>query len=112
MVHADAVADKSSRLDDLLNLANERLYPSLGDPNYLVLRSRRVIFQRWIASLAGESLSVLDVGGRYQPYRPLFGKRTRNYTACDIVRTELVNVVGSGEYLPFASEIFDVAIAT
>ena len=112
MVHAETAAGKSGQRDELISLANDRLYPSLCIPNFLVLRSRRIIFQSWIESLAGDLLRVLDVGGRYQPYRPLFGKRTRNYTACDIVRTELVDVVGSGECLPFASESFDVAVAT
>jgi SAM-dependent methyltransferase len=112
VAHAGTGTDKSAQRYDLLNLANERLHPSLCNPNFLVLRSRRIIFQRWIEGLAGESLSVLDVGGRYQPYRPLFGSRSVSYTACDVVRTELVDVVGSGEYLPFASQSFDVAVAT
>ncbi len=96
----------------LLKTAARRLYPSLMDPNYLVLRARRIVFQKWIEQLKGVELSVLDVGGRYQPYRPLFRERTGRYIACDIWRTDLVNVVGSGELLPFAADSFDVVIAT
>jgi SAM-dependent methyltransferase len=97
--------------DDLLKLARERLYPSLTNPNYLVLRSRRLIFQKWIAALKGKPLTILDIGGRYQPYRPLFGDGHR-YIACDIVKTELVDVIANGEFLPFAEEVFDAVIST
>jgi SAM-dependent methyltransferase len=96
----------------LLKAAAARLSPRLSDPNFLVLRARRLIFQNWISQMQGAELSVLDVGGRYQPYRPLFNHRARRYFACDIRRTSLVNVVGSGESLPFAPNSFDVVIAT
>jgi SAM-dependent methyltransferase len=97
---------------ELLKIAHDRLHPSLTDPNFLVLRSRRRIFQSWISSLKGTSLTILDVGGRYQPYRPLFESREIRYYACDILRTELVDVTASGESLPFADESFDVVIST
>jgi len=112
MANAGTAANESRESNALLGVANRRLYPPLRDPNFLVLRSRRIIFQRWIDQLSGETLSILDVGGRYQPYRPLFGNRARRYTACDIVQTELVDVVGNGECLPFAPESFDVVVAT
>jgi SAM-dependent methyltransferase len=97
---------------DLLRVANDRLYPSLRNPNFLVLRSRRLIFQQWIAAFGDRPLTILDVGGRYQPYRPLFGHRARRYIGCDLVTTDLVNVVADGEALPFASEMFDVVVCT
>ena len=95
----------------LQRIAHRRLYPSLTDPSYLVLRSRRRIFSRWIGRL-GENLAVLDVGGRYQPYRPLFGERVARYLAVDVMQTELVNVVADGQALPFAPGSFDLVIAT
>ena len=98
--------------DSLLKTADARLHPSLRDPNFLVLRSRKMIFEKWIAELEGTELNVLDVGGRYQPYRPLLGERAKRYYACDILQTELVDVLGSGESLPFADNTFDVVIAT
>lgn len=104
--------DGRAQSETLLKTANARLYPPLTDPNFLVLRSRRLIFQRWIAELCGGELSILDVGGRYQPYRPLFESKTGRYIACDIARTELVDVVGNGESLPFATDTFDVVVAT
>jgi SAM-dependent methyltransferase len=71
-----------------------------------------LIFQQWIASLGDRALTILDVGGRYQPYRPLFGDRGHRYIGCDLIRTDLVNVVADGEALPFASEMFDVVVCT
>ena len=95
----------------LIATAEQRLHPSLTNPNYLVLRSRRIIFEKWIKRL-GSHLTVLDIGGRYQPYRPLLESRIRRYFAVDVIQTELVDVVGNGEALPFAASSFDLAIAT
>lgn len=99
--------------EEPLRLSKDRLHPSLTDPNYLVLRSRRIIFTRWISELIpSQDLRVLDVGGRHQPYRPLFGNRVAQYTACDLVRTDLVDIIASGEALPFPSGSFDVVLCT
>jgi len=54
---------------ELFKIAKARLYPSLTSHSFLVLRRRRLIFSEWIKGLPPENLSVLDVGGRYQPYR-------------------------------------------
>lgn len=105
-------AAAGARCDDLLKIAHQRLKPSLMDPSFLVLRARRAIFQNWISQLEKPGLDVLDVGGRYQPYRPLFKVHPRRYIACDILQTELVSVVGNGESLPFAPGTFDVVIAS
>jgi len=99
-------------MDSLATIAHRRLYPSLTDPNYLVLRSRRLIFSAWARELHGEHLKVLDVGGRYQPYRPLLDRRISRYIALDLIKTEFVDVVANGEALPFAPESFDLIIAT
>lgn len=55
---------------------------------------------------------VLDIGGNYQPYRPLFEGTIDRYFSLDLIKTEFVNVVGDAETLPFASESFDLVIAT
>jgi len=99
------------RNGELLQTAAQRLHPSLTNPNYLVLRSRRLIFSGWAERL-GRDLTVMDVGGRYQPYRPLFERHAGRYIAVDIVKTGLVNVVADGQRLPFAAESFDLIIAT
>ena len=99
-------------LEDCLRLAHERLYPSIFNPNFLVLRRRREIFAQWLAKLPGGQWQVLDIGGRYQPYRPLLKDRVKQYVAVDIQQTPLVNVVAHGELLPFANESIDLVIAT
>jgi SAM-dependent methyltransferase len=102
----------SSERETLLKTAADRLNPSITNPNFLVLRSRRRIFQKWISGLPDNPLRVLDIGGRYQPYRPLLDGRVSQYVAVDIQKTVLVDVVGNGEFLPFAPNSFDLAIAT
>lgn len=102
-----SVADK----ENLQAIAHRRLYPSLTDPNYLVLRARRLIFRQWIERL-GQGLNVLDIGGRYQPYRRLLQGKALRYTAVDLLRTEWVDVVASGEKLPFPENTFDLVIVT
>src|SRR3954469_17186649 len=96
---------------DLLRTAHARLHPSIRNPNYLVLRSRRLIFTEWLDRIKPGS-RVLDVGGRYQPYRPLVEQKAREYIAVDVQNTDLVDVVANGEELPFKNESFDVVIAT
>jgi SAM-dependent methyltransferase len=97
---------------ELLKIADNRLHPSITNPAYLVLRRRREILDGWLRGISGDHLTVLDVGGRYQPYRPLIEGRLRRYVALDVTRTELVDVVGSGEKLPFRCDMFDLVIAT
>ncbi|MGA9497587.1 MAG: class I SAM-dependent methyltransferase [Terriglobales bacterium] len=104
--------DRSLANQALLGTASQRLHPSLTDPSYLVLRSRRIIFSNWVSQLRRQNLTVLDIGGRYQPYRPLLGNRVARYLAVDLITTGLVDVVADGEALPFAAEAFDLVIAT
>jgi SAM-dependent methyltransferase len=98
--------------DHLREQAYDRLYPSLTNPNYLVLSKRREVFSRWIRSRNPHGLSVLDVGGRIQPYRTLLEGRIQRYIALDIVCSPLVDVRGSAEALPLQSESFDLVICT
>ena len=88
------------------------MYPSLTDPNWLVLRRRREIFREWLARIDGRDLHVLDVGGRIQPYRPLIEGQIRRYLAVDLRPTPLVNIVARGEQIPLASAQFDLVICT
>lgn len=99
-------------LDQVLREGRSRLYPSLRNPNWLILRRRRQIFEEGLSRLPEGSLSVLDIGGRLQPYRPLLGSRLKRYVAVDLWVTPLVNAVATGEALPFGDEEFDVAICT
>jgi SAM-dependent methyltransferase len=110
--HPGSDVDADHIKQSLLAAANRRLYPSLSDPSYLVLRSRRLIFTRWLKRFEGKNLIVLDIGGRYQPYRPLLDGRVDRYIAIDLIKTPLVTVVGNGEMLPFPPETFDMVIVT
>jgi SAM-dependent methyltransferase len=98
--------------DELQKLAQDRLRPSITNPNYLVLRGRAQLLSKWMAQIPGKDLRVLDIGGRYQPYRPLLQDRVRQYVAVDVVATRLVDAVGRGEQLPFHDNTFDLVIAT
>src|SRR5437660_3816146 len=89
-----------------------RLSPSLGNPNWLILRRRRQIFEAGLSRLPDHGLSVLDIGGRLQPYRPLLGTRTNSYVAVDVHVTPLVNVGAAAEALPFRDAQFDFVICT
>jgi len=92
--------------------SRERLHPSLRNPNWLILRRRRRIFEAGLDRLPKSGLRVLDVGGRLQPYRPLLEARTRSYVAVDLQTTPLVNVGAAAEALPFRDEQFDFVICT
>lgn len=90
----------------------ERLYPSLSNPSWLVLRKRREVFRAWFDRLGSDLLDVLDVGGRIQPYRPLLAGRLGRYVAVDLRLGPLVNIVARGQELPLASSCFDLVICT
>jgi SAM-dependent methyltransferase len=92
--------------------AKERLNPSLSNPNWLVLSKRREILRRWLSRLPQRNMCVLDVGGRLQPYRPLLEDRVNYYIALDPRYTPLVDVLGRGEQMPFATGMFDFVICT
>jgi SAM-dependent methyltransferase len=97
---------------DFQRAGRERLYPSLTNPNWLVLRKRRELFIAWLENIQSDKLSVLDVGGRIQPYRELLGKRCASYLAIDVNPTPLVDVVGQAERLPFSERQFDLIFCT
>jgi SAM-dependent methyltransferase len=99
-------------LDRVTREGKERLYPSLSNPSWLVLRRRRMIFQKWLGHIAGDELLVLDVGGRIQPYRPLLEKHLRYYVALDLRQTPLVNVIARGEQIPLSDGKVDLVLCT
>ena len=99
-------------LEQVRRAGRERLYPSLTNPNWLVLRKRRQLFQRWLGLLSGQNLLVLDVGGRIQPYRSLITAGRVRYVAVDPRPSPLVDLVATAEHLPLASERFDLVMCT
>jgi SAM-dependent methyltransferase len=105
------MTDARSRAE-LQKIANARLHPSITNPNYLVLRRRAKILGRWMDRIPGQQLVVLDVGGRLQPYRSLIQNRVHRYIALDVISTPVVDVIGSGEQIPFKADTFDLVVVT
>ena len=104
--------DRDSALQQIDREGRERLFPSITNPNWLVLRRRREIFQQWINRLPASGLTVLDIGGRLQPYRPLLGARVARYLGLDLRPTPMVNILARGEALPLRDDSFDLVICT
>jgi SAM-dependent methyltransferase len=104
--------DRDPTLNEAILESRERLYPPLTNPNWLVLRERREIFDRWLAQIPSQELEVLDVGGRIQPYRALIANRLRRYIAVDLRCTPLVDLVARAEQLPLDNARFDLVICT
>jgi SAM-dependent methyltransferase len=104
--------DELPTLEEVKLQGRARLFPSLTNPNWLVLRERRKIFERWLAHLPAGELAVLDVGGRIQPYRTLIPNRIRSYIAVDLRFTPLVDVAARAEQLPLRDAAFDLVICT
>jgi SAM-dependent methyltransferase len=100
----------AATLDDIIRQGHERLFPSLSNPNWLILRSRRRIFGHWLSQVPSPVLDVLDIGGRIQPYRALIAERTRRYIALDMIATPLVSVVAQAEKVPLRDCSFDLVI--
>ena len=97
-------------LEQVQKTGRERLYPSITNPNWLVLRKRRELFRHWLESSLPGGAAVLDIGGRVQPYRALLPE-TR-YLALDIRATPLVDVIASAEQIPFGDQRFDLVLCT
>jgi SAM-dependent methyltransferase len=92
------------------DLAEYRLNPSLNETDSLIYWHRRPIVEKWCAQLTKTDLVILDVGGRIQPYRAFLEKKCRSYIAVDLMMEGLVNVLATGERLPFHDSSFDLVI--
>jgi SAM-dependent methyltransferase len=103
---------RTDAVKEFQTAGRKRLYPSITNPNWLVLRKRRELFIAWLKDMPSENLSVLDVGGRIQPYRELLGERCVRYFAIDVSPTPLVDVIGQAECLPFSDRQFDLVLCT
>src|SRR6478735_7528037 len=104
--------ERDSTLQQIDREGRERLYPSITNPSWLVLRKRREIFQQWVNRLPLSGLTVLDIVGRLQPYRPLLGARVARYVGLDLRPTPMVNILARGESLPLRNDAFDLVICT
>jgi SAM-dependent methyltransferase len=104
--------ERLKKIENSVLTSDSILYPRLTDPNFLVLNFRREIISDWNKKLPSKKLRVLDLGGRLQPYRKLFGDRQKQYVGIDPVFEGLIDTLGVGEHLPFAEKKFDVVICT
>ena len=101
-----------STLQQLKEEGRQRLYPSLTNPNWLVLNKRRRLLESWFSALGAHALQVADIGGRIQPYRALLGERVKRYISIDLQETALVDVVARAEALPLRDNAFDLVLCT
>ncbi len=108
----DVAEDFPRSIERAVTLGRERLDPALRNPDYLLYRCRRQHFQQCLARLPDQSVDVLDVGGRIQPFRPLLEGRVNSYIAVDRQLEGLLDVAAKGESLPFMDESFDFVICT
>ncbi|MGH9512479.1 MAG: methyltransferase domain-containing protein [Terriglobales bacterium] len=99
-------------LEEIRKEGKRRLYPSLANPNWLVLRKRRQVFANWLKRLNQKDLVVLDVGGRIQPYRPLVADVASRYISVDLGVTPLVDVVGDAARLPVRDACVNIVLCT
>jgi ubiquinone/menaquinone biosynthesis C-methylase UbiE len=90
----------------------ERLYPSLRNPSYLVLSRRRKHFSAWLEGAVVPGATILDVGGRIQPYRLLLSATMGRYIAVDIMSSPLVDIRANAAALPIATESCDIVFCT
>ena len=110
---SDILDSVNKEFDKSIDLqGHKRLYPSLTDPSWLILRTRRELFRSWIERDDRRDLAVLDIGGRIQPYRSLLDGRIESYTAIDLLETSLVDIVARGEQIPVRAEQYDLVICT
>jgi len=98
-------------LEQVKEAERERLYPSITNPNWLVLRKRRELFRRWLRDSLPKDPLILDVGGRIQPYRALLPQES-SYFAVDLRPTPLVNCIAAAQQLPFPNDLFDLVLCT
>jgi SAM-dependent methyltransferase len=92
------------------DLSEFRLNPSLNEADSLIYWHRRPIIERWCAQLAKTDLVILDVGGRIQPYRVFLENKLKRYIGLDLMMEGFVNVVATGERLPFSDNAFDLVM--
>lgn len=103
---------KRKNVSNAKRLGTQRFNPTLKSPDYLILKERRRLFSQWLNDLADTRLDILDIGGRIQPYRPLFGDNVESYIAIDPQFEGLVDIVSYGESLPIKGDCFDIVLCS
>jgi SAM-dependent methyltransferase len=94
--------------------AATRLAPKPWRADYVHLRALRIQLEHEISSRwkVGDPVAVLDVGCGERPYEPLFADFECRYVGLDIAPGPNVDVVGTGDDLPFEDAQFDCILCT
>lgn len=104
-------AQRKLNMKHARELAERRLNPSRSDVDDLIFLHRRPVLARWLQMLP-DSLDVVDLGGRIQPYRSLLGTKARTYFGVDLQFEGCVDLIASAERLPLASNSLDLVLCT
>jgi SAM-dependent methyltransferase len=62
--------------------------------------------------LLDQNTVILDVGCGIKPYQPFFTGKSDIYLGCDIVNSELIDILCSGEKLPFRDQVISSILCT
>lgn len=104
--------DSERSRESAIEFGRKRANPSDADPDKVIVLERQRLLKERISRVTGKGLRVLDIGGRIQPYRYLLNGREEIYIAIDRQLDGLVDVIATGESLPFPDGYFDLIICT
>src|ERR1700687_2543135 len=86
--------------------------PSLRDWAYLDCRRRAELIAEQAAKLPRQRHTLLDLGGRGNPYACFFTDRVAHHYVLDIEPAPSVDVVGDARHMPFSDASMDVVLIT
>jgi SAM-dependent methyltransferase len=86
-----------------------RLYPSIIDTDWLVLRGMRPAIEKFAAQAAGPGKLAVDFGCGTQPYRPIFESLRVNYRGADFSGSDIV--IDDSGYLRFDDASADLVLS-
>ena len=105
--------DFKGKLPKNPSIIRERLNPRLYDFSYLMTRSFRQTMADFIdlTNKKKESLTILDLGCGYEPFKKLFPKNS-NYIGVDMSLNSYADIIADNHQLPFKNNTFDIVIAS
>jgi SAM-dependent methyltransferase len=87
--------------------------PKPTQNDYLVLsRLSKMLKSNVDEHLSGQNATILDVGCGKKPYQPFFLSKSSMYIGADIEPSRFVDVICSGERLPFKDNTFSAVLST
>lgn len=92
---------------------NERSYPSITHPHYLMLKGLSESIIEWtrLNLRYMDKIKVLDIGCGDRPYNTFFLENNSLYLGIDIIY-ENADCFAVGENLPFKDQSFDIVLST